>query len=58
MEYVEWLKEQIETLKDTQDDFRYGMLKAFESCLEKYEESEKVSDVHNVTITYEKEFRW
>ena len=40
MTYIEWLKEQIESLKDTQDYFRYGMLKAFEMCLEKYEESE------------------
>lgn len=40
MEFVEWLKEQIDSLKDTQDDFRYGMLQAFRMCLEKYEESE------------------
>ena len=36
MTYEEWIKEQIDSLNDTQDDFRYGMLKAFELCLEKY----------------------
>ena len=41
MKYIEWLKEQIDSLKNTQDDFRYGMLKAFELCLDKYEESEE-----------------
>lgn len=39
MEYIEWLKEQIALLNDTQDDFRYGMLQAFEMCLAKHEES-------------------
>ena len=43
MEYTEWLKEQIDLLNDTQDDFRDGMLQAFKMCLERYEESE-VSD--------------
>jgi hypothetical protein len=42
MDYVEWLKEQIEELTDTQDDFRYGMLEAFKMCLDKYEESESI----------------
>ena len=41
MKYIDWLKEQIDSLNDTQDDFRYGMLKAFELCLEKYKESEE-----------------
>lgn len=40
MNYIEWLKEQINSLNDTQDDFRYGMLLAFKMCLEKYEGSE------------------
>lgn len=40
MEFDEWLKEQIDSLNDTQDDYRYGMLQAFEMCLVKYMESE------------------
>ena len=40
IEYVEWLEEQIDSLYNTQNDFRYGMLKAFELCLKRYEESE------------------
>jgi hypothetical protein len=44
MTYIEWLKEQVESLKDTQDYFRYGMLKAFEMCLKKYEEKERINE--------------